>query len=413
MRTQLLRSFILDPPPLERTLSKARPEFARLLERALCGNELGFEDGLTLLGAEGNDFLALLRAADVAREIDVGSQVTYVVNRNINFTNVCFVGCQFCAFARLRRDPDARTDSIETVLAKVAEAVERGATEVCMQGGINPEMPPLFYRDLLLAIKREFPQIHIHAFSPMEIFYGARRAGMPYREFLTMLRAAGLGTIPGTAAEILDDSVRDVLSHKKVDVRSWIEIVTTAHEVGLRSSSTMMYGHIEQPHHIVRHIEILRTIQRRTGGFTEFVPLRFIHTYTALYQKGLVNPPPKGALDLKIYAFSRLMLRPLIVNIQTSWVKLGTELAQWSLATGCNDFGGTLMEEQISKSAGADAGEYLPVETIRSLILGMRRVPEERTTVYGKVIRHNAAADRSSGWGSGSRSVSAGTEFLH
>jgi FO synthase len=413
MRTQLLRSFILDPPPLERTLSEARPEFARLLERALCGNELGFEDGLTLLGAEGNDLLALLRAADVAREIDVGSRVTYVVNRNINFTNVCFVGCQFCAFARLRKDPDARTDSIETVLAKVAEAVERGATEVCMQGGINPEMPPLFYRDLLLAIKREFPQIHIHAFSPMEIFYGARRAGMPYREFLTMLREAGLGTIPGTAAEILDDSVRDVLSHKKVDVRSWIEIVTTAHEVGLRSSSTMMYGHIEQPHHIVRHVEILRTIQRRTGGFTEFVPLRFIHTYTALYQKGLVNPPPKGALDLKIYAFSRLMLRPLIVNIQTSWVKLGTELAQWSLATGCNDFGGTLMEEQISKSAGADAGEYLPVETIRSLILGMRRVPEERTTVYGKVIRHNAAADRSSGWGRGSRSVSAGTEFLH
>jgi CofH subfamily radical SAM domain protein len=237
---------------------------------------------------------------------------------------------------------------------------------------------------------------------------------MPYREYLTMLRDAGLGTIPGTAAEILDDQVRDVLSYKKVDVQSWIEIVTTAHEVGLRSASTMMYGHIEKPHHIVRHIEILRSIQRQTGGFTEFVPLRFIHTYTALYQKGLVNPPPKGILDLKVYAFSRLMLRPLIVNVQTSWVKLGVELAQWSLAAGCNDFGGTLMEEQISKSAGADAGEYLPVETIRSLILGMGRIPEERTTTYGRVSRGDSITQNSgSGWRSGSSTFPTGASLVH
>ncbi len=409
-----LRALIFDAPPLEHALRQAKPAFARILEGALAGRELTAEEGLQLLDAEGRELVALLRAADMARALDVGDTVTYVVNRNINFTNVCFVGCQFCAFARHRKDADARTDSLTTILAKVAEAVERGATEICMQGGINPEMPPLFYRDVLIEIKRAFPDIHIHAFSPMEIFYGARRAGLPYREYLTMLRDAGLGTIPGTAAEILDDEVRDVLSHKKVDVRSWIEIVTTAHEVGLRSSSTMMYGHIEKPHHIVQHIEILRSIQRRTGGFTEFVPLRFIHTYTALYQKGLVNPPPKGVFDLKVYAFSRLMLRPLIVNVQTSWVKLGPELAQSSLAAGCNDFGGTLMEEQISKSAGADAGEYLPVETIRSLILGIGRTPEERTTVYGRVPRNNAIA--SSGrpsWGSGSRTLPPGPAFVH
>ncbi len=414
MLNQELRSFIFDGPPLERTLSEANPAFARILDKALSGRELSAEEGLQLLQAEGAELRALLRAADTARKLDVGDCVTYVVNRNINFTNVCFVGCQFCAFARHRKDADARTDSVTTILAKVAEAIERGATEVCMQGGINPEMPPLFYRDILVEIKRAFPNIHIHAFSPMEIFYGARRAGMPYREYLTMLRDAGLGTIPGTAAEILDDEVREVLSHKKVDVRSWIEIVTTAHEVGLRSSSTMMYGHIEKPHHIVQHIEILRSIQRQTGGFTEFVPLRFIHTYTALYQKGLVNPPPKGILDLKVYAFSRLMLRPLIVNVQTSWVKLGPELAQWSLATGCNDFGGTLMEEQISKSAGADAGEYLPVETIQSLILGMGRIPEERTTVYGRVSRSSAAtASCGPSWGSGRRTLPAGASIVH
>ncbi|MCX8072569.1 MAG: 5-amino-6-(D-ribitylamino)uracil--L-tyrosine 4-hydroxyphenyl transferase CofH [Candidatus Binatia bacterium] len=408
-----LRSLIFDTSPVEKTLRDAHPEVARLLDRALSGHELSAADGLRLLAAEGPDLRALLRAADVARQLDVGDEVTYVVNRNINFTNVCFVGCQFCAFARHRKDADARTDSVETILAKVAEAVERGATEICMQGGINPEMPPLFYRDLLIEIKRVFPTIHIHAFSPMEIFYGARRAGMPYREYLTMLREAGLGTIPGTAAEILDDDVRDILSHKKVDVRSWIEIVTTAHKVGLRSSSTMMYGHIEKPHHILQHIEILRSIQRETGGFTEFVPLRFIHTYTALYQKGLVNPPPKGSLDLKIYAFSRLMLRPLIVNIQTSWVKLGTELAQWSLATGCNDFGGTLMEEQISKSAGADAGEYLPVEAIHSLILGMNRIPQERTTTYGRVSRSEFDTDPGARWGRRSRPLPSGASLVH
>ena len=407
-----LREFVNDTQPLETVIAAARPQLANALERSLVGRELDFEDGLMLLNAEGADLLALIRAADFTRSVDVGPAVTYVVNRNINFTNVCFVGCQFCAFARHRKDDDARTDDTEQVLAKVQEAVDRGATEICMQGGINPEMDAFAYRDLLLAIKARFPAIHIHAFSPMEIMYGARRTGMSYRDYITMLKDAGLGTIPGTAAEILDDEVREILSHKKVDVRTWVEIITTAHRVGVPTTATIMYGHIEKPEHIVRHLELVRSIQKDTGGFTEFVPLRFIHTYTALYQKGLVDPPPKGAVDLRMYAFSRLMLRGRISNIQTSWVKLGTELAQLSLKAGCNDFGGTLMEEQISKSAGADAGEYLPVEQIRELIAGIGRPPLERTTTYGRVSANRAhGTSDSAGWGSGRGALFTGPQL--
>jgi CofH subfamily radical SAM domain protein len=229
-----------------------------------------------------------------------------------------------------------------------------------------------------------------------------------------MLRDAGLGTIPGTAAEILDDEVREILSHKKVDVRTWVEIITTAHEIGLRSSSTVMYGHIETPEHIARHVDLLRSIQKRTGGFTEFVPLRFIHTYTELYRKGLVDPPPLGAVDFRLYAFSRLMLRGWIDNLQTSWVKLGTEWAQLTLLTGCNDFGGTLMEESISKSAGADAGEYLPESEIRALIEGVGRVPVQRTTTYGRITSEGVhPSNHSVGWRCGGGALPAGTPLPH
>jgi len=410
--SQQLRELVMDPRPLDTVIAAATPEVAATLDRALSNQELGFEDGLILLRAEGPDLIAVVRAADAARAADVGPVVTYVVNRNINFTNVCFVGCRFCGFARHRKDTDARTDSVDQVLDKVQDAIDRGATEICMQGGINPEMDAFGYRDLLVAIKARYPQMHVHAFSPMEIMYGARRTGMSYHDYLAMLKDAGLGTIPGTAAEILDDDVREILSHKKVDVRTWIEIVTAAHRLGIRSSSTMMYGHVEAPEHIVRHLELLRSIQKDTGGFTEFVPLRFIHTYTALYQKGLVDPPPKGAFDFRIYALSRLMLRGWIDNVQTSWVKLGTELAQLSLAAGVNDFGGTLMEEQITKSAGGDAGEYLPVDSIRALIEGMGRVPIERTTTYGKVSEHAAhGISDGAGWGSGRSTVPTGPAF--
>jgi FO synthase len=406
-----LRELLDDTRPLETALAAAQPKLANALERSLVGRELDFEDGLLLLQAQGADLLALMRAADFARSIDAGPVVTYVVNRNINFTNVCFVGCQFCAFARHRKDADARTDDTEKLLAKVQEAVDRGATEICMQGGINPDIDAFAYRDLLLTIKARFPAIHMHAFSPMEIMYGARRTGMNYRDYISMLKGAGLDTIPGTAAEILDDEVRQILSHKKIDVRTWVEIITTAHRVGVPTTATIMYGHIERPEHIGRHLELIRSIQKETGGFTEFVPLRFIHTYTQLYQKGLVDPPPKGAVDLRMYAFSRLMLRGRVNNIQTSWVKLGTELAQLSLKAGCNDFGGTLMEEQISKSAGADAGEYLPVQRIRELIAGVGRTPQERTTTYGRVSANRAHGTRDgAGWRSGRGALPTGPQ---
>ncbi len=407
-----VRAMLLDTRSLEELIAAADSRTAGILERSLGGTPPSAEEGAHLLRLEGDSLAALLRAADAVRAADVGPVVTYVVNRNINFTNVCFVGCQFCAFARHRKDPDARTDSEAELLSKVQDAIDRGATEVCMQGGINPETEAFGYRDLLLAIKSRYPRLHVHAFSPMEIMYGSRRTGMSYRDYLTMLKEAGLDTIPGTAAEILDDEVREVLSHKKVDVRTWVEIITTAHRVGIPTTSTVMYGHVETPEHVARHIDLLRSIQRDTGGFTEFVPLRFIHTYTALYQKGLVNPPPKGLVDMRVYAVSRLMLRGLIDNIQTSWVKLGLKLAQLSLLAGCNDFGGTLMEEQISKSAGADAGEYLPETSIRDLITEIGRVPVQRTTTYAHITADEPAAHRDGpGWRSGSSPVSARAVF--
>jgi 7,8-didemethyl-8-hydroxy-5-deazariboflavin synthase CofH subunit len=416
MLTRHIREIVTDPRPLEALLAEASSPTRSILENALAGREITVEEGVHLLGIEGADLRALIKTADHVRASDVGDTVTYIVNRNVNWTNICFVGCQFCAFARHRKDAEAYNHDTDHVLRKVQDAIDRGATEICMQGGINPEMDAFAYRDMLCAIKARFPQIHIHAYSPMEIMYGARRTGMSYPDYIGMLRDAGLGTIPGTAAEILDDQVREVLSHKKVDVRTWCEIITAAHKVRVPTTSTIMYGHIETAEQVARHVDLLRSIQKETGGFTEFVPLRFIHTYTTLYQKGLVNPPPKGAVDFRMYAFSRLMLRGVINNIQTSWVKLGTELAQLTLAAGCNDFGGTLMEESISKSAGADAGEYLPESEIRSLIEGMGRIPVQRTTIYGRIDGKGAhGGDRQAGdgvgWGSWGSAVSAGPAF--
>ncbi len=284
-----------------------------------------------------------------------------------------------------------------------------------MQGGINPDMPPFTYRDILIAIKQAFPAIHMHAFSPMEIMYGARRTAMSYADYLAMLKGHGLGTIPGTAAEILDDEVRELLSHKKVDVRTWVDIITTAHRLGIPSTATIMYGHVETSRHVAAHLQLIRDLQSETGGFTEFVPLRFIHTNTEMHRDGLVkDPPPKGMYDLRMYACSRLLLRGSIDNLQTSWVKINHELAQLSLNAGCNDFGGTLMEESISREAGADAGEYTPVEEIRRLVAGIGRRAVERTTLYEKREASEENAPRASttqadrvGGRSGSREVPA------
>jgi FO synthase len=388
---------VLDDVSLDRRMADASPAVRTLITRVLDGGTLGVDDGVRLLETEGNDVLAVIAAADAVRKADVGDDVTYVVNRNVNFTNVCFVGCRFCAFKRQRWEPDAYNQSVEAILIKVQEAVDLGATEICMQGGINPDMPPFTYRDILIAIKRAFPAIHMHAFSPMEIMYGARRTNMSYVDYLTMLKSHGLGTIPGTAAEILDDEVREILSHKKVDVRTWVDIITTAHRLGIPSTATIMYGHVETTRHVAAHLQLIRDLQAETGGFTEFVPLRFIHTNTEMHRDGLVDdPPPKGMYDLRMYACTRLLLRGAIDNVQTSWVKINHELAQLSLRAGCNDFGGTLMEESISREAGADAGEYTPVEEIHRLIRGVARRPVERTTLYRKLERSEESATRGS-----------------
>jgi len=380
--TDAMRALLPDGTPLEQLIARTSPAVARVLDASLSGR-LPDEAALELLlETAGDDLRALVAVADHVRREDVGDVVTYVVNRNVNFTNVCFVNCQFCAFKRQRWESDAYNHGTDAVLAKVAEAVERGATEICMQGGINPQMGAFTYRDMLVAIKGAFPRLHMHAFSPMEIMYGSRRTNMPYGEYMTMLRDAGLGSIPGTAAEILDDEVREILSHKKVDVATWIEIVTTAHRVGVPSTATIMYGHVETTAHVVAHLSLVRRLQRETGGFTEFVPLRFIHQNTALFQRGLVQPTESGAPDFRMYAACRLFFRGTIDNLQTSWVKLGHELAALSLAAGVNDFGGTLMEESISREAGADAGEYTSAEEIECLVRSMGRSPRQRTTLY-------------------------------
>jgi FO synthase len=387
-----LRSYVdeVEATPLHTLMDKASTDVRAALKKSLAREELNTEEGLLLYTAEGDDLRAVVKCADLARAEDVGDEVTYVVNRNINFTNICFVGCQFCGFKRQKWEDDAYDHSDETILAKVADAVARGATEVCMQGGINPDMPAFKYRDLLVAIKSHFPEIHMHAFSPMEIMYGARRTRMEYPEYIAMLREAGLGSIPGTAAEILDDSVREILSHKKVDVAAWVDIITSAHALGVPSTSTIMYGHLESPRHVVNHLDLLRNIQKQTHGFTEFVPLRFIHENTVLFRKGLVSPPPVGILDFQMYAFSRLFLRGYINNLQTSWVKLGVDLAAVTLKAGCNDFSGTLMEESITAQAGGTSGEFVPVDLIEEKAHEMGRVAVERSTLYKKLYGKKA-----------------------
>ncbi len=371
---------------LERLLADVTPEVARLLDGALSGRELSQADAHRLLRADGPDLQALVRAADVARHDDNGDDVSFVINRNINFTNVCYVGCSFCGFARHADDPDAYDRTMEEILEKCRDAIARGASEVCIQGGIDPKKDHLHYRLILETIKAEFPELHIHAYSPEEIDFGHKKSGMPLREYLLWLKDAGLGTIPGTAAEILDDAVRDVLSPRKLGVARWVEIVSAAHSVGLRSSATIMYGHIERPEHVAAHMGLIRELQKQTGGFTEFVPLGFIHERNLLGNIGFSRPGPSAADDLRLIAVARLFLRPGIRNVQMSWVKMGRKLSQLSLNAGANDFGGTLMEESISRESGSDHGENLPAEDMRRLIREMGRVPIERSTTY-RVLR--------------------------
>src|SRR2546422_571303 len=357
-------------------------EFREILHAAACATELTFEQGLVLATAEGSALDALVAVADHLRRETAGDAITYVVNRNINFTNVCFVGCSFCGFGRGPGAADAYSLSFEEVVRRAREAWDRGATEVCIQGGLPRDLDGFFYRDLLRAIKRAIPEMHVHAFSPMEIDYGVLKTGMPLRDYLQMMKDEGLGSIPGTAAEILDDRVRQELSPNKLPAGRWVEIITAAHELGIPTTSTMMYGHVEEPADWVRHMLLLRSIQKRTGGFTEFVPLGFIHENTRLYRHGGARPGAKREEHLRVHALARGLLHGAIKNLQVSWVKLGFETSLACLRAGANDFSGTLMEENISKAAGATFGEYVSPEEFRVRIRSIGRVPAERTTTY-------------------------------
>jgi 7,8-didemethyl-8-hydroxy-5-deazariboflavin synthase CofH subunit len=367
---------------VERLLSGIDLGVARILDRALSDREITPEEGARLFGVQGAELLALMLAADELRRRKVGDIVTYVVVRNINFTNICYTGCSFCASAKHFEDPDAYFMDLGEIADRAEEAWRRGATEVCLQGGLHPRMSGYYYRDICVAIKERVPELHIHAFSPFEILYCSRRTGLSIEGVLRMLKEAGLGTIPGTAAEILDSEVRRVLTRNKLTAEQWVEIVRTAHRLGIRSTATIMYGHVDRPEHWARHIGLIRSIQKETGGFTEFVPLGFIHQNTRLYREGGARPGPTGMEDVKMHAVARLMLNGWIENIQVSWVKLGPKLAQVCLNAGANDFGGTLMDEIISKSAGATYGEYMPPEEFRRLIRDMGRIPAQRNTTY-------------------------------
>jgi FO synthase len=348
---------------------------------------LSDEHALTLITAEGDLLREVCRLADDLRKETVGDDVTYVVNRNINFTNVCYVGCRFCAFAQRRTDADAYSLSYDEVADRAEEAWNLGATEVCMQGGIDPQLPATAYFDLVAAVKQRVPEMHVHAFSPMEIVNGTARTGLSIEDFLIKVREAGLGSIPGTAAEILDDEVRWVLTKGKLPARTWIEIISTAHRLGIPTTSTMMYGHVDNPRHWVQHLRVIADVQDRAleagvGGFTEFVPLPFVHTSSPIYLAGVARPGPTLRDNLAVHAMARILLHGRVANIQTSWVKLGVDGTRAMLRAGANDLGGTLMEETISRMAGSEHGSAKTVAELAEIAAGIDRPVRERTTLY-------------------------------
>jgi FO synthase subunit 2 len=367
------------------TLDWVAEDIRSILAQALEGQELTVAEGLRLTQCQGRELHALTLVADELRRRQVGDTVTYVVNRNINFTNVCIKHCTFCAFSRDHREEEGYLLPLEEVVRRAQEARELGATEVCIQAGLPPKLPGTYYIELCRAIKQVLPELHLHAFSPEEILYGSVRSGLSIREYLLELKAAGIGTLPGTSAEILDDEIRDTISKGRISTRQWIEVITTAHSLGIRTTSTIMYGHIESPAHWVRHMDLLRSIQRETGGFTEFVPLSFIHQEAPMWRRGLVpgvRPGATGDEVVKMHALARLMLGATFKNIQSSWVKEGPKLAQYLLACGANDLGGTLINESISTSAGAPHGQLVPPAELRRMIRAARRIPAQRSTTY-------------------------------
>ncbi|MDP9398188.1 MAG: bifunctional FO biosynthesis protein CofGH [Actinomycetota bacterium] len=382
-------------PEVREALALASRDPARLAE------DRHQDLALALFHAEGPALESLCAVADALRRDTVGDDVTYVVNRNINFTNVCYTGCRFCAFAQRQSDADAYTLTLDEVGQRAEEAWQAGATEVCMQGGIHPDLPGSAYFDLAREVKRRVPGIHLHAFSPMEVLNGAARTGLSIREWLQEAKTAGVDSVPGTAAEILDDEIRWVLTKGKLPTASWVEVVSTAHSVGLPSSSTMMYGHVDQPRHWLAHLRLLRSIQERTGGFTEFVALPFVHQNAPLYLAGVARPGPTARDNRVVHAMARLVLHGAVDNVQTSWVKLGVAGAQLMLRGGCNDLGGTLMEETISRMAGSQHGSAKTASALDAIAAGLGRPSRQRTTAYGLPDPDRVAASYASCKGSG------------
>ncbi len=370
---------------LAELVSGLDPQVARALENALAGKDISVADAVTLFATTGPEFNALGMVADELRRRTVGDLATYVVNRNINFTNVCIKRCGFCAFSRDFREEEGYFLPVNEIVRRAREARDYGATEVCVQAGLPPQMEGDLYIKLCEAIKEELPEMHVHGFSPEEVLYGSVRSRCSIREYLRGLQDAGVGSLPGTSAEILDQELRDRISPGRINVDQWVEVITTAHELGIPTTSTVMFGHVETSEQIARHIALLRDIQKDTGGFTEFVPLSFVNTEAPMFMQGLVEnvrSGPTGMDVIKVHAIARIMLNNWIPNIQASWVKEGSRLSQLLLTTGVNDLGGTLINESISTSAGAQHGQLMRPAEFREMIRQAGRIPAERFTTY-------------------------------
>ncbi len=378
-------------------LRHADPLIVETLERALAEKEVSVNDASRLFYAKGINFHLIGMVADELRKRRVGDVVTYVVNRNINFTNVCIKQCGFCAFSRDFREEEGYFLPTEEIVRRAKEARALGATEVCVQAGLPPDMEAETYENICKAIKKEVADIHIHGFSPEEVLYGATRSNMPIKEYLLRLKEAGVNSLPGTAAEILDQKLRDVISPGRISVKNWIDIIKTAHRLGIPSTATIMFGHLETPEDRARHIGLIREIQKETGGFTEFVPLNFIHTEAPMYKNSLHPGIKNGANGndvLLMHAIARIMLNNYINNIQTSWVKEGGNMSQLLLMWGANDFGGTLINESISTAAGAKHGQLLKPKKIKNFIRQIGRIPAQRTTSYKIIKAYDSAEEK-------------------
>ena len=370
---------------LESVISALKPETAAVLDRALSGEDITVEEAVVLFETEGQEYNALVMTADELRRRTVGDIVTYVVNRNINFTNVCIKRCGFCAFSRDFRQEEGYLLPVEEIIRRAKEAWDYGATEVCVQAGLPPKMEGDLYIRLCEAIKKELPDMHIHGFSPEEVLYGSIRSDITIKAYLTELKEAGVGSLPGTSAEVLDQELRDKISPGRITVDQWTEVITTAHGLGIPTTSTVMFGYLETPTQLAKHIDLIRGIQQQTGGVTEFVPLSFVHTEAPMFMQGLVNdvrPGPSGIDVIKMHAIARIMLNNWIPNIQASWVKEGPRMSQLLLTAGVNDLGGTLINESISTAAGAQHGQLMRPSEFRQMIRQAGRIPAERYTTY-------------------------------